>query len=129
MATTVKWSTKSFNKLAGTYGRMDLPSLGIEDDFILYTDLDVVFNRDIRLTDFATLPKYFAAAPQLYKVTTYFFFISGYYSRKATTTTTILTFLSNTGQDFPTECGNHAHQHSKHEKGSSRIYELHLAEP
>ncbi len=71
MAMTVKWSTKSFNKLAGTYGRMDLPSLGIDDDFILYTDLDVVFNRDIRLTDFATLPKYFAAAPQLHKVSPY----------------------------------------------------------
>jgi len=46
----------------GAYLRLEVPELETEDDFILYTDVDVIF---VRNPDVSSLrPRYFAAAPE-----------------------------------------------------------------
>ncbi len=55
-------------KIVGSLARLDLPSLGLTDDFIFYTDFDVVFNRDITLSQFTSLPKYYACSAGIQQV-------------------------------------------------------------
>lgn len=45
----------------GAYLRVDIPSIETEEEYILYTDADVLFLRQPRYTG---RPKYFAAAPE-----------------------------------------------------------------
>lgn len=46
----------------GAYLRIDIPLLEHDDEYVLYTDCDVVFTADIH--DFGSSPKYFSAAPE-----------------------------------------------------------------
>ena len=48
--------------IAGAYLRTDIPNLEFEDEFVLYTDCDVMFLADPDITRFR--PAYFACAPQ-----------------------------------------------------------------
>jgi hypothetical protein len=51
---------KDWKKMVATFLRIDLPTLGFVDDYILYADVDVVFAHDVRTTHFGTMmPKYF----------------------------------------------------------------------
>ena len=45
--------------MVGTFMRFDIPQLGFIDDYVLYTDADVMFTSDISLRDFPQLPKFF----------------------------------------------------------------------
>lgn len=56
----------SYDKLAGTFMRLDIPFIEKEDEFVLYSDIDVYFNSDIRLSDLPK-PTYLAAAPEFEK--------------------------------------------------------------
>ena len=53
---------------AGAFLRVDLPSIarqnGIRDEFILYTDVDVMFTTDVCAFLGTLKPQYFAAAPE-----------------------------------------------------------------
>jgi hypothetical protein len=53
---------------AGAFLRVDLPSLarehGIQDEFVLYTDVDVMFRIEVCASLEALRPRYFAAAPE-----------------------------------------------------------------
>ena len=42
--------------------RIDIPTLGFVDDFVLYTDVDVIFLRDLSIDDFNVRPQYYLAA-------------------------------------------------------------------
>ena len=55
-----------YKKLAGTFMRFDIPFIETEDEFVLYSDVDVIFNKDINISDF---PKFdvILAGPELYK--------------------------------------------------------------
>ena len=47
-------------KMLGTWLRIDLATLGFVDDYVLYTDIDVVFEADVCVEDFGRpLPAYF----------------------------------------------------------------------
>lgn len=48
----------------GAYLRCDIPTIETEDDFILYTDCDVLFLKDF---DYAERPEYFACSSQFDK--------------------------------------------------------------
>ena len=48
--------------IAGAYLRTEIPALGLPDDYILYTDCDVLFLADPEVERFR--PAYFACAPQ-----------------------------------------------------------------
>lgn len=47
-----------YSSMLATYLRLDIPVLGITDDYVLYTDVDVYFDVDITIDDFNVLPKY-----------------------------------------------------------------------
>lgn len=58
----------------GTFARLDIPILGFMDEYVLYADTDVVFTRDITLSDFTKgkdrvgeLPKYAMCGPETEK--------------------------------------------------------------
>lgn len=53
-----------FDKYSGHWLRVDLPSIEVDDDIVLYTDVDVMFVGQpiIRQT-----PRYLAAAPETYR--------------------------------------------------------------
>lgn len=46
----------------GAYLRTEIPTLGLPDTFILYTDCDVIFLRQPKFLE--SLPRYFASAPE-----------------------------------------------------------------
>jgi hypothetical protein len=47
-------------KMLGTWLRLDIPILGFTNEYILYTDVDVVFQHDVDLISFGSfLPTYF----------------------------------------------------------------------
>jgi len=47
-------------KLVATFLRLDISTLGFVDDYVLYTDVDVLFTGNVDLNQFgATLPRYF----------------------------------------------------------------------
>lgn len=52
----------SLDIAAGTYLRFDVPFLETEDDFVLYTDCDVMFLNSIDLA--SCRPRFFACAPE-----------------------------------------------------------------
>jgi len=58
----------SYDKLAGTFMRFDVPFIEQEEEYVLYTDIDVIFMQDIKLNDIPK-PKYLAAAPEFFKDT------------------------------------------------------------
>lgn len=45
--------------MLSTWLRMDLCKLGFSDEYILYADVDIIFTREIVLSDFGELPKYY----------------------------------------------------------------------
>ncbi len=55
-----------YDKLAGTFMRFDIPFIEKEEDYVLYSDIDVVFNSDICAEKLGK-PKYLAAAPEFDK--------------------------------------------------------------
>lgn len=55
-----------YRKIAGTFMRLDIPFIEKDEDYVLYCDIDVMFNKDIRL-DELPLPRYLAAAPEFDK--------------------------------------------------------------
>ncbi len=58
----------------GHWLRCDIPSLEIEDEFVLYTDIDVIFLKP--LPEIAEYPKYVASAPEHHR-DDYSYFNSG----------------------------------------------------
>ena len=50
--------------MIGTFLRIDLPVLGFVDEFVLYTDVDVLFVQDVTLDDFSPLPKYYTVGTE-----------------------------------------------------------------
>lgn len=56
----------SYKKIAGTFMRLDIPFIEKEDDYVLYSDIDVIFNSDITLDELPH-PRYLAAAPEFEK--------------------------------------------------------------
>lgn len=59
---TDKWNKKTAE---GAYLRIDIPILEKDDDFVLYTDCDVIFIKNI--VDYGQVPDYFSAAPEFGK--------------------------------------------------------------
>lgn len=58
--------TTSYDKLAGTFMRLDIPFIERDENFVLYTDIDVYFTDDVHL-DKLPKPKYLAASPEFVK--------------------------------------------------------------
>lgn len=56
----------SYDKLAGTFMRLDIPFLEKEEDYVFYTDIDVYFQSNVSL-EVLKLPKYLSAAPEFNK--------------------------------------------------------------
>ena len=56
---------------AGTHMRYDIPLVEMEDEFVLYTDCDVIFQGEVDLSD--QRPKFFAAAPEFQQETWHYF--------------------------------------------------------
>lgn len=57
-------SSIDFKKLSGTFMRLDIPFIEKDDDYVLYTDVDVIFNKDIKDYDLLK-PKIVAAGPEV----------------------------------------------------------------
>lgn len=55
--------TASYPRIASTFMRLDVPFIEQEDEFVLYCDIDVYFNKDIDIKELPH-PKYLAAAPE-----------------------------------------------------------------
>lgn len=55
-----------FKKLSGTFMRLDIPFIENDDDYVLYTDIDVIFNKDINDTNLSK-PKVVSAGPEVSK--------------------------------------------------------------
>lgn len=55
-----------YEKLAGTFMRLDIPFIEKTDDFVLYSDIDVIFLEDIKEEDFPKT-KYLAAVSEFSK--------------------------------------------------------------
>lgn len=58
-------SFMSESTASGAYLRFEVPLIETEDEFVLYTDCDVLFTGPVELDDLR--PKYFACAPEFYK--------------------------------------------------------------
>ena len=52
-----------YSRIFGTFMRMEIPIIEKEDEYVLYTDMDIIFNDDILLKDLPH-PAYLAAAPE-----------------------------------------------------------------
>lgn len=52
-----------YNRIFGTFMRMEIPIVETEEEYVLYSDLDVIFYNDILLEDLPK-PAYLAAAPE-----------------------------------------------------------------
>lgn len=52
-----------YSRIFGTFMRMEIPVVEKEETYVLYTDIDVIFNDDILLEDLPR-PTYLAAAPE-----------------------------------------------------------------
>ena len=57
-------SSIDLRKLSGTFMRLDIPFIENEDDYVLYTDVDVIFNKDINNTDLSK-PRVVSAGPEV----------------------------------------------------------------
>ncbi len=53
----------SYEKIAGTFMRFDIPFVEKEDDFVFYSDIDVIFLKDFSHENFDK-PKYLAASSE-----------------------------------------------------------------
>ncbi len=58
--------TIDYSRIFGTFMRFEIPVVEKEDEFVLYTDIDVLFTSDIRLEDLPH-PKVLAAGPEAEK--------------------------------------------------------------
>lgn len=56
----------SLKKISGAFMRLDVPFVEEKDEFVLYTDIDVYFNKNLD-TDKLAKPKFLAAAPEFEK--------------------------------------------------------------
>lgn len=56
---------------AGTHLRYDIPLIENEDEFVLYADCDILFQKDVHLE--ALAPKFFAASPEFHPDMWYYF--------------------------------------------------------
>lgn len=65
MNNTLKKSI-DYDKIAGTFMRLDIPFIETEEEFVLYVDIDVIFMKDIQLDELPR-PEYLAAAPEFLK--------------------------------------------------------------
>ena len=54
----------SASALISTFMRIDIPILGFVDDFVLYTDVDVLFLQNLDLSSFGELPRYYTASTE-----------------------------------------------------------------
>lgn len=63
----------NYDQFVGHWLRVDIPTIEIEEDFILYTDTDVMFTGNV---NDLPLPKYLAAAPE-FKIDNFSKFNSG----------------------------------------------------
>lgn len=52
-----------YNRIFGTFMRMEIPVIEKTEKYVLYSDIDVIFNSDISLDDLPK-PAYLAAAPE-----------------------------------------------------------------
>ena len=52
-----------YSRIFGTFMRMEIPIIEKEDEYVLYTDMNIIFNDDILLKDLPH-PAYLAAAPE-----------------------------------------------------------------
>jgi len=52
-----------YNRIFGTFMRMEIPIIEKEEKYVLYSDIDVIFNSDILLEELPH-PAYLAAAPE-----------------------------------------------------------------
>lgn len=52
-----------YSRIFGAFMRLEIPVVEQEDDYVMYTDIDVYFNADIRKEDLPE-PRYLAAAPE-----------------------------------------------------------------
>ena len=52
-----------YNRIFGTFMRMEIPVVEKEEKYVLYSDIDVIFNADILLEELPH-PTYLAAAPE-----------------------------------------------------------------
>ena len=50
---------KNPHMMIATFMRIDIPIIGFSDTYVLYTDIDVFFQRDVSFSDFEALPTYF----------------------------------------------------------------------
>lgn len=57
-------SSIDLKKLSGTFMRLDIPFIENDDDYVLYTDVDVIFNKDIEDSDLSK-PKVVSAGPEV----------------------------------------------------------------
>jgi lipopolysaccharide biosynthesis glycosyltransferase len=51
-------------KIVSAFMRFEIPFIETQDDFVIYTDIDCIFAKDINIADFGNLPEYIAAAPE-----------------------------------------------------------------
>lgn len=58
-----KYSGNELKIASGAYLRCDIPTLENEDEYVLYTDCDVIFLKDVELQK----PEYFACTPEVDK--------------------------------------------------------------
>lgn len=58
--------SSSYDKISGTFMRLDVPFIETQDDFVLYSDIDVYFNDNILLNNLSK-PEYLSAAPEFQK--------------------------------------------------------------
>lgn len=68
-AKNIKYSPlyKDAAMMIATFARFDIPVLGFTDDFVLYTDVDVMFVSDVNLASFDALPKYMLCGTESHK--------------------------------------------------------------
>ena len=59
-------SATDYNKISGAFMRLDIPFIENEDQYVLYTDIDVYFNKDIILENLPK-PTYLAASSEFTK--------------------------------------------------------------
>lgn len=68
-AQNIKYSPlyKDAAMMIATFARFDIPILGFTDDYVLYTDVDVMFVSDINLASFDVLPEYMLCGTESHK--------------------------------------------------------------
>lgn len=76
------WKIRNFGKIdsnkkiAGTFMRLDIPFIENEDEYVLYTDIDVMFLSDIKANELPR-PRFLAAGPEFEKTLNMNYFNAG----------------------------------------------------